>query len=98
MNITDLKRILSKYFKDKPVVKAWVFGSYSRNEETEKSDVDILVDLDPSAKVGLGFFGMFEELRALLGRPVDFVTTKSLASFAYNEVEKDKVLVYERGS
>ena len=80
MNITDLKRILSKYFKDKPVIKAWVFGSYSRNEETERSDVDILVDLDPSAKVGLGFFG------------------KSLASFAYNEVEKDKVLVYERGS
>ena len=36
------------YFVDKPVLKAYLFGSYSRNEADEDSDVDILVDLDYS--------------------------------------------------
>ena len=97
MNLNIIKQLLGEYFKTKPVLKAWVFGSYSRGEEKEGSDVDILVDLDPSKKIGLEFFGMFEELRTLLGRPVDFVTTSSLAPFAQKEVNRDKVLVYERG-
>lgn len=31
------------YFATQPVTKAWLFGSYSRGEETTGSDVDILV-------------------------------------------------------
>ncbi len=97
MTLNILKELLSDYFKTKPVLKAWVFGSFSRGEEKESSDIDILVDLDHSKKIGLEFFGMFEDLRSLLGRPVDFVTTSSLAPFAQKEVNKDKILVYERG-
>jgi len=37
---------IKAYFRDKPVVKAYVFGSYARKEATGKSDVDILVELD----------------------------------------------------
>lgn len=98
MNLNTLKNILSDYFKTKPVLKAWIFGSFSRGEEKESSDIDILVDLDHSTKIGLEFFNMFEELRLLLDRPIDFVTTTSLAPFAKNEVNKDKILVYERRS
>ena len=97
MNLNDIKKALATYFIGKPVLKAWVFGSYSRNEQRDDSDIDILVDLDTSRCVGLEFFGMFEELRALLGRPVDFVTTNSLAPFARAQVNNDKILVYERG-
>ncbi len=32
---------LAEYFKTQPVLKAWLFGSYARGEETEDSDVDI---------------------------------------------------------
>ena len=97
MELNRIKNILAEYFKTKPVLKAWVFGSFSRGEEREDSDVDILVDLDRSKKIGIEFFGMFEDLRFLLGRPVDFVTTSSLANFARKEVDNEKVLVYERG-
>ena len=96
MNLKTLKILLAEYFKTKPVLRAWIFGSFSRGEENENSDIDILVDLDHSHKIGLEFFGMFEELRLLLGRPIDFVTTNSLAPFAKSEVNKDKILVYER--
>lgn len=96
MELHKIKHLLSEYFKTKPVLRAWIFGSFSRGEEREDSDVDILVDLDHSKKIGLEFFNMFEDLRLILGRPIDFVTTSSLAPFARKEVDKDKILVYER--
>ena len=88
--------ILADYFKTKPVLKAWLFGSFSRGEEKADSDVDILVVLDPSRPVGLEFFGMYEDLKELLGRNVDLVTERSLASYARPSVERDRKLVYER--
>ena len=86
------------YFKTQPVLKAWVFGSYARGEETSDSDIDILVALDYSQPIGLKFFGMYEDLKALLGRNVDLVTDASLASFARESVDKDKKIIYERGN
>ena len=38
------------YFSTQPVKKAWLFGSFSREEETPMSDVDILVEFDRSGK------------------------------------------------
>ncbi|MBP5640321.1 MAG: nucleotidyltransferase domain-containing protein [Victivallales bacterium] len=62
---------IAEYFKTQPVLKAWLFGSYSRGEERPDSDVDILVVLDYSQPIGLRFFGMYEDLKALLGRNVE---------------------------
>jgi predicted nucleotidyltransferase len=77
-------------------LKAWIFGSFSRGEQTADSDIDILVVLDESQHVGMKFFGMYEDLKALLGRNVDLVTDRSLASFARESVDRDKILIYER--
>ena len=38
-----MKQTLSDYFKTQPVLKAWLFGSFARDEETPLSDVDIIV-------------------------------------------------------
>ena len=58
--------------------------------------MDILVVLDPSQSVGMKFFGMYEDLKELLGRKVDLVTEKGLLPFARPSAEKDRVLMYER--
>ncbi|MBR1448112.1 MAG: nucleotidyltransferase family protein [Prevotella sp.] len=91
-----IQQTLADYFRTQPVEKAWLFGSYARGEETQDSDVDILVVLDHSQPVGLKFFGMYEDLKELLGRNVDLVTESSLASFARESVERDRQLIYER--
>ncbi|MBR6963180.1 MAG: nucleotidyltransferase family protein [Prevotella sp.] len=91
-----MQNMLADYFKTQPVLKAWLFGSFARGEETPNSDVDILVSLDHSQPVGLKFFGMFEDLKELLGRNVDLVTESSLAPFARESVERDKKMIYER--
>lgn len=88
--------ILRQYFINQPVLKAWLFGSFSRGEETQNSDVDILVSLDKSKPIGLKFFGMLSDLEELLGRKVDLVSEGTLLPFAQESVERDKILVYER--
>ena len=93
-----MKQKLADYFKTQPVLKAWLFGSFARGEETPLSDVDILVLLDHTQPIGLKFFGMWNDLEKLLDRKVDLVTEGSLAEFARESVEHDKVLIYERAA
>ena len=92
-----LTKTIAEYFKTQPVLKAWLFGSYSRGEQTKDSDVDILVLLDKSCPIGLKFFGMWNDLEELLGRKVDLVSDGTLLPFAQQSAEKDKILIYERG-
>lgn len=61
MSTEMMSNLLAEYFKTKPVLKAWLFGSFARGEETSQSDVDILIVLDHSQTVGMDFFGMYEE-------------------------------------
>ena len=98
MSTQAMTRQLAEYFKTQPVLKAWLFGSFARGEETEESDVDILVILDHSQPVGLKFFGMYEDLRELLGRPVDLMVDRTLAPFARKSVDRGKILIYERAA
>ena len=45
--------LIADYFKTQPVLKAWLFGSFARGEETEDSDLDILVEYDKNARISL---------------------------------------------
>ena len=57
----------------------FLFGSVARDEATPESDVDILVDFDPEARVGLFKFLRLQRLLAsLLGRRVDLVTREAI--------------------
>ncbi|MBP3246550.1 MAG: nucleotidyltransferase family protein [Prevotella sp.] len=99
MSTQEIKRVIADYFKTQPVLKAWLFGSYSRGEQCEDSDVDILILVDRSQPVGLfKLSGMHLDLQDLLGLPVDLVTVKGLMDFARDSVERDKILIYERAA
>lgn len=90
---------LRDFFTTQPVVKAWLFGSYARGEESENSDIDILVSFDSNAKVSLlRHAAMLVDLENLLHRPVDLVNERSLYPEVSREVDLDKVLIYERKS
>ena len=83
-----------------PILRAWLFGSCSRGEETEESDIDILVDYDNSQGIVslLRMGGILMDLSDLLGRRVDLVENKGLMNFARASIERDKILIYERRS
>ncbi|MBD5170729.1 MAG: nucleotidyltransferase [Bacteroidales bacterium] len=93
---TYIQKIIS-YLSKQPVLRAWLFGSYSRGEETEESDIDILVDYDKSQRLSLlKICGMMTDLEDLLGKKVDLVENGRLKDFAVASVDKDKILIYER--
>ena len=87
-----------EYFKGQPIKKAWLFGSFSRNEESETSDIDILVDYDESKGVVSLFKmgGMLMDLSRIAGRRVDLVEVNGIMDFAKASIERDKILIYER--
>jgi uncharacterized protein len=89
-------QIIQNYFKDQPVNKAYLFGSYSRDMADNDSDVDILVELDHSTPVGLKFIRMQFELENILKTKVDLLSDRAISPYIRPYVDKDKELIYEK--
>ena len=90
---------LKSFFPAYPIEKAWLFGSYARGEETDSSDVDVLVKFDEKAGVSLfDYIGIKLDLEKNLEKNVDLVEDGFLLKYAKETADKDKVLVYERKS
>jgi hypothetical protein len=68
-----------------------LFGSYARNQQTERSDVDILVEVDPS--IGLGFVSLAEELERRLQERVDLVSSRAVRPNRRRFIEPDLIYV-----
>ncbi len=92
---TEMIETIREYFKTQPVLKAWIFGSYARGEETPESDVDILVDLDYSKPVGLEFVQMQLDLQSLLQKSIDLVSSRGMSKYIKPYVDSEKLLLYE---
>ncbi len=65
-----------------------LFGSVLRDDFRPDSDVDVLVEFAPGFTPGLAFFGMQEELSAILGRKVDLNTPGFLSRYFREEVKQ----------
>ena len=93
--LNQIQKCLSNY----PVERAWLFGSYSRGEEKDESDIDILVKYDSNVAISLFTISkIMVQLSKVLGRKVDLVEEDALLPFASASVNKDKILIYERGN
>ncbi len=94
----EMFRSIQSYFsKVLPVSRAWIFGSFARREETPESDIDLLVDYAPEAKVSLlDIIRHKLDLERITGRQVDLVENGYLKPFASSSVDRDKYLIYER--
>ena len=97
MTTQEMTQLIAEYFKTQPVLKACLFGSFSRGEEAEDSDVDILVEYDQSARISLLTIShMMGELEKSTGRRTDLIEDGCLLPFAVESVNRDKKLIYER--
>ena len=89
---------IKNYLITKPIEKAWLFGSFSRGEENEESDVDLIVEFSKDVKIGLEYFRMIVELEDICERRVDLAENDMLDERVVDYINKDKVLIYERAS
>ncbi len=92
----DKIEVLKTYFETIPVLKAYLFGSYARNEADDQSDIDILVDLDYCQRIGLQFIRMKIDLENLLKVRVDLVSSNGLSQYIKPRVDVEKQLIYAR--
>ena len=97
MNLEESKiETIKEYFKTQPVIKAYLFGSYVRGQADIQSDIDILVDLDYSQRIGLEFVQMQIDLEKILKTRVDLVSSNSLSKYIRPFIESEKKLIYAR--
>jgi len=87
--------VIANFCRAHAVRELALFGSSIRDDFGRNSDVDVLVELKPNARIGLvAFQKMRDELAAILGRPVDLVTRAGLNRHIRDEILRDAEVVY----
>ena len=89
--MSKLKKAKPELEKKYPLKKIGVFGSYARGEETDKSDIDIAVEIDGC--MGLSFVVMADEIESLFGIKTDVVPIRSLKPEYLKQIGKEIVYV-----
>lgn len=91
-SIINLLQSAKSMLEQKYGVKALaLFGSYSRNEATTDSDVDVLVDF--SKPIGLAFVDLADELEQLLQTRVDLVSRNGIKPKYFQSIESELIYV-----
>lgn len=86
--------------KASPVAEAYgikslsLFGSYARNEADDESDIDICVEKGKLRSL-IQYFAFVNELERILGCHVDVITTDIEDREFLNQIEKERVILYE---
>jgi predicted nucleotidyltransferase len=86
--LSQNKSELEKKFK---VSRLALFGSYARGDQRPDSDVDILVDVDPS--IGLEFVDLAERIEQLIELPVELVSRRAVKPRNMKFIEQELIYV-----
>lgn len=92
--VEQLKNLITPIAKKHGVKTVSLFGSYSRGEATENSDVDLIIDAGEIRSMwGLSSFRL--DVEDVLALPVDLVTTGNPDREFLGMIKQDEVLLYE---
>jgi uncharacterized protein len=80
-----------RLFNDYPIKSMAIFGSYSRKEQNDSSDLDILVEF--SGRIGIRFIDLAEDLEKIVGIKVDLVSKKGIKEKYLNSIDQDLIYV-----
>jgi predicted nucleotidyltransferase len=85
-------KLSKEEMKEFSVKDLYLFGSYAREEAGDQSDLDILVEFEPEAQIGLfAFARLRRRLSELLGREVDLVTRDAIRPEMRDEILREAV-------
>ena len=79
----------SEAIKSYGVNSLGLFGSFVKEKNNDKSDIDLLVDFAPDKKSFDNFMGLSFFLEDLFGRKVEIVTPQSLSKFIGPHILKE---------
>lgn len=84
--LREQRELLSRRY---PIRRLALFGSWARGDAREDSDVDVLVEVDPS--IGLRFVELGDELEKALGRRVDLVSRRAIRPSLWERIEPEVI-------
>ena len=96
-SIEDIKKMLNEILNNTEVERAILFGSYAKNNPTQHSDIDILIDSNGKIK-GLKFFAIIDRIREKFEKDVDVIEKSEIEknSRIEKEIERTGVVIYEK--
>lgn len=93
--MNEIQSVLSKHksqlFKAYPLKSIAIFGSYSRQDQNEISDLDLLVEFND--KIGVRFIDLADEIETIVGIRVDLVSKNGLKEKYRKVIDKDLIYV-----
>jgi len=94
-SLQDIKATIENHklhlFNDYPIKSMAIFGSYSRKDQNNASDLDILVEFND--KIGIRFIDLAEEIENLVGFKVDLVSRNGIKEKYYQSIKSDLIYV-----
>ncbi len=94
MQKENIHQIIENYFSNKPVKRVLLFGSFSRDEENNNSDIDLILNLEhPIGLFALGRY--FADLENLTLRNIDIARENSITHEFLNTIKDDLKIVYK---
>lgn len=97
LNIDIPQEEITNFCREHHIRRLSLFGSVLRNDFSDDSDVDVLVEFEPGHTPGLAFFSMQRELSSLMGRRVDLNTANDLDPSFRHLVLSESLVVYAQG-
>jgi len=96
LSIDELRKSILPVVNEFNINKIIIFGSYARGEQTQTSDIDIIIDSGGRLK-GLAFFGLVRKISNALPVPVDVFELSEVnnPSPTYTAIMEDGVVIYE---
>lgn len=89
--LTILRKHKQQLFSKYPIKSIAIFGSFARNEQNNKSDLDIVVEFN--GKIGIKFIDLAEELENLIGFKVDLVSKNGIKERYFKAINSDLIYV-----
>lgn len=93
--LATLRQLFPTLQQQYNIKKLGLFGSYSRNQATAESDIDLLIELDPDTTFGLITFCQIENtLSEKLGKKVDLVISENLKPSLKQNILDDVIYLW----
>ena len=89
--IKKIKSKIIKILKKNKVSRAGIFGSYSRGEQKQNSDIDIVIEIEDKNMSLLGFIELKLKLEKILRKKVDLVEYSALKPLIKNRILNEEV-------
>ncbi|MBM2816263.1 MAG: nucleotidyltransferase [Ignavibacteria bacterium] len=95
----DIIEKIQLFFATQPVEKVFLFGSYSRSEQNKDSDIDLLLEFNKEAKIGLIQFSRMKiEIEKVVNHSVDLLTYEALSKYIKPFIQEDMIKIYEKSN